>query len=190
MLPDLEEEKPKGVASTDEFAERFLEDYIHTQKARIESRQLIQEMLFFASCQVASASLAVLLFQFAVEVVFTSWLCLFVAWIPSMSALTEVNFNRTDEGWTLKIMNRPLTAIIKFSMSVGIVTFTILKIQNEITATNEAINAVYAEIERYESPNVSDFLPPFTAQAFFASMAIVGIVAIIRSWKNRNPWGD
>jgi hypothetical protein len=75
-------------------------------------------------------------------------------------------------------------------MCVGIVTFTILKIQNEITATNEAINAVYSEIERYESPDVSNFLPPFTAQAFFASMAIVGIVAIIRSWKNRNPWGD
>jgi hypothetical protein len=87
-------------------------------------------------------------------------------------------------------MNRPLTAIIKFSMSVGIVTFTILRINHEIRMTNEAINAVYTEIERYETPTVSDFLPPFTAQAFFASMAIVGIVAIIRGWKNRNPFGD
>jgi hypothetical protein len=186
MLTDLEEEKPKEIPLTDQF----IEDYIKTQKARIESRQLIQEMLFFASCQIASASLAVLLFQFAVEVLFTSWLCLFIAWIPSLSALCEVNFNRTEEGWTLKIMNRPLTAIIKFSMSVGIVTFTILRINHEIKMTNEAINAVYTEIERYESPNPVDFLPPFTAQAFFASLAIVSIVAIIRSWKNRNPFGD
>jgi hypothetical protein len=185
LSEDISEEKPK-IPLTDQL----LDDYIDQQKARIASRQLIQEMLFFASCQVASASLAVLLFQFAVEVVFTSWLCLFVAWIPSLNALCEVNFNRNEDGWTLKIMNRPLTAIIKFSMSVGIVTCTILKINHEINATNEAINAVYTEIERYETPNPSNFLPPFTAQAFFASVAIVGIVAIIRSWKNRNPFGD
>jgi hypothetical protein len=181
LTEDFQEEKTQVPPLTDQL----LEDYIQTQKARIEERQLIQEMLFFASCQIASASLAVLLFQFAVEVVFTSWLCLFVAWIPSLNSLCEVNFNRTEDGWTLKIMNRPLTAIIKFTMSVGIVSVTIYQVNQEIKATNEAINAVYSEIQRYETPNPGAFIPPSLPQVLFASMAIVAIVAIIKSFKNR-----
>jgi hypothetical protein len=73
-------------------------------------------------------------------------------------------------------------------MSVGIVTFTILKIQHEISLTEQAISTVYAEIEQYESPNPASFLPPLTPQAFLAAIAIVGIVAIVKSWKDRNPF--
>lgn len=181
LTEDLPEKETKSP-----LTDQFLEDYIHTQRAKIESRKLIQEMLFFVGCQVASASLATLLFQFAIEVVFTSWLCLFVAWIPSLSALTEVHFQKTEEGWTLKIMNRPLTTVIKFVSGVAITTVTILQLQQEIVSTTEAIQQVYGEIERYESPSPTSFLPPFTAQAFLAAIAICSVVAIVRSFKNRN----
>jgi hypothetical protein len=182
MIPEIDEEKKENSG----FTEQFIEDYIHTQKARIESRKLIEEMIFFVSCQVASASLALLLFQFAVEIVFTSWLCLFIAWIPSLSALTEVNFHKTEEGWTLKIMNRPLTTIIKFVTGVGITTVTILNIQNEIQTTNQFILDVYADIKKYETPKPQDFLPPFALQALLASVVIVCLLAIIKSLKGKD----
>jgi hypothetical protein len=185
MLSEIEDEKD---TQSNDLTEQFIEEYIHTQKAKVKSRKLIQEMLFFIGCQVASASLATLLFQFAVEVIFTSWLCLFVAWIPSLSALTEVHFQKTEDGWTLKIMNKPLTTVIKFVTGVGITTATILQVQQEITRTNQAIQQVYSEIERYETPTPASFLPPFTAQAFLASIAIVSIVAILRNLKNRSPF--
>ena len=183
MLTDFDEENK---SKNSDFTEQFIEDYIRTQKARIESRKLIEEMMFFVSCQVASASLALLLFQFAVEIAFASWLCLFIAWIPSLSALTEVNFHKTEEGWTLQIMNRPLTTIIKFVTGVGITTVTILRLQNEIQTTNQFILDVYADIKRYEAPRPQDFVPPFAAQALLASVAIVCVLGFIKSCKNRD----
>ena len=66
-------------SNSQDFNQQFIEDYIHTQKARIETRKLIQEMLFFTSCQVASATLAIVLFQFAVQVVFTTWFMSFLS---------------------------------------------------------------------------------------------------------------
>jgi flagellar biosynthesis protein FlhB len=187
MLSDSDEEAPQEKIP---LTEQLLDKYIAAEEIRIQQRQLVQEMLFFVSCQVASASLAILLFQFAVEVAFTSWLCLFVAWMPSLNSLSEVHFNKTPEGWSLKIMNRPITAIFKFSASVAVVTFTILRVNNEIQQTEEAISRVYVEIERYESPIPATFLPSFVPQAFLASLAIVSIVAIIKSWKDKNPFGD
>jgi hypothetical protein len=184
MLADFEQEESQE-SKTDNFSEQFIEEYIQTQKARIETRKLIQEMLFFASCQVASASLAILLFQFAVQVVFTSWLCLFIAWIPSLSGLTEVNFQKTDEGWNLRIMNRPIITLIKFVSSVGIVTCTIYSISNEITNTANQINAVYTEIQQYEHPRVESFLPPLFPQVVLASIGIVLLFGLVR---NRHPF--
>jgi hypothetical protein len=55
MLHESEEENQ---AQTNSFSDQFIEEFILTQKAKIETRKLIQEMLFFISCQVASASLA------------------------------------------------------------------------------------------------------------------------------------
>lgn len=137
-------------------------------------------MLFFASCQVASASFALILFQFAVQVVFTTWLCLFIAWIPSLNGLTEVNFQRTEDGWNLNIMNRPIITIIKFASSVGIVTFTIYSIHHEITNTANLIADVYTEIQQYEQPKVSNFFPPYLPQILLAS---IGIVVLLRSFR-------
>lgn len=171
-----------------DFHQQFVEDYIHTQKARIETRKLIQEMLFFASCQVASASLAIVLFQFAVQVVFTAWLCLFLAWIPSLSSLTEVNFQKTQDGWTLRIMNRPIITLIKFLSSVGIVTFAIYSINNEITDTVNQIYKVYAEIEQYEHPKVENFLPPYFPQVVLASIGIVLLFGFVKNFRDRNPF--
>ena len=184
MFADFEQEESQEL-KVDNFSEQLIEEYIQTQKARIETRKLIQEMLFFASCQVASASLAILLFQFAVQVVFTSWLCLFLAWIPSLSGLTEVNFQKTEQGWNLRIMNRPIITLIKFVSSVGIVTCTIYSISNEITNTANQINAVYTEIQQYEHPRVENFLPPLFPQVVLAS---IGIVLLFKLVRNRHPF--
>lgn len=184
MFADFEQEESQE-SIADNFSEQLIEEYIQTQKARIETRKLIQEMLFFASCQVASVSLAILLFQFAVQVVFTSWLCLFIAWIPSLSGLTEVNFQKTEQGWNLRIMNRPIITLIKFVSSVGIVTCTIYSISNEITNTANQINAVYSEIQQYEHPRVESFLPPLFPQVVLAS---IGIVLLFKLVRNRHPF--
>ena len=186
-LPNDQQESDQESNSQD-FNQQFIEDYIHTQKARIETRKLIQEMLFFTSCQIASATLAIILFQFAVQVVFTTWLCLFLAWIPSLSGLTEVNFQKTQDGWTLRIMNRPIITLIKFVSSVGIVTFTIYSISNEITKTANQINEVYVEIERYEHPRVENFLPPYFPQVILASIGIVLLLGFVKLLKNRDPF--
>ncbi len=190
MLPEdfLGQQEESQESNQKDFNEQFIEDYIHTQKARIATRKLIEEMLFFASCQVASASLAIVLFQFAVQVVFTTWLCLFLAWIPSLSSLTEVNFQKTQDGWTLRIMNRPLITLIKFVFSVGIVTFTIYSINNEITDTVNHIYKVYAEIEQYEHPRVENFLPPYFPQVVLASIGIVLLFGFVKSFRDRNPF--
>lgn len=185
MLPELDEFLQQETEQKTSFSDQFIEDYITSQKAKIETRKLIQEMLFFVSCQVASASLAVVLFQFAVQVVFTTWLCLFVAWIPSLSNLCEVNFQKTEEGWTLQIMKKPLIAIIKFTTAVGIVTVNIYSISNEIHNTMNQIYAVYDEIQRYETPRVERFLPPYFWQVVFAS---IGIVLIVGMFRKKEPF--
>ncbi|HEY9672228.1 MAG TPA: hypothetical protein V6D11_12340 [Waterburya sp.] len=184
----LHEESDENPAQTNSFSDSFIEEFLLTQKAKIETRKLIQEMLLFISCQVASASLATILFQFAVQVVFTTWLCLFVAWIPSLSSLSEVHFQKTEEGWTLHIMNRPVTTIIKFVSAVGIVTASIYSTANEINQTNQAITSVYREITQYEKPQTQNFLPPYLGQILLASVAIVCLVAFVRSIRNGNPF--
>jgi hypothetical protein len=182
MLTNFETEEVESQKK--DSTDQFIEDYITTQKARIQTRKLIQEMLFFASCQVASASLAVLLFQFAVQVIFTTWLCLFVAWIPSLSGLCEINFQRSEEGWELRIMNRPIITIIKFTSSVAIVTCTVYSVADEITQTTNQINAIYAEIQQYEQPRLENFLPPFLPQIFLASIGVVLLVNFVRGFRN------
>lgn len=181
MIPEeVENEESKK----DEFTEQFIEEFIATQRARLATRKLIEEFLFFATCQIASASLALLLFQFAVTQVFTTWLCLFVAWIPSLGGLTEVNFQKTSDGWELKIMNRPLTTVIKFVSSVAIVTVTIYTIAGELSETIEAINAVYHEIQTYERPQIEHFLPPLFVPVVLASVGMVLLFGFVK----RNPW--
>lgn len=187
MIPDFNSEE-KQESTEKEFNEQFIQEFIITQKARIESRKLIEEMLLFISCQVASASLATILFQYAVHVLFTTWLCLFIAWIPSLSSLCEVNFQRTDEGWSLQIMNKPLIAIIKFCSSVAVVTFSIYQTASEIQQTNETILDTYATIQKYEHPKPQDFLPPYFTQVVLASVGIVLFISCIRSIRDRNPF--
>lgn len=183
-LPENQEEE----GTKDDFTDQFVEDFIRTQKARLESRKLIEEFMFFSACQVASASLALVLFQFAVTQLFTTWLCLFVAWVPSISSLTEVNFNKTEDGWSLRIMNRPIITLIKFVSSVGVVSFTIYSIANDIQRTTEQINAVYAEIQAYEQPKIEHFMPPFFWQVLLASVGIVLLLGFVKSLKDRNPF--
>lgn len=184
MLPDFESEQNQE----SNFTDQFVEDFIHSQKAKLQTRKLIEEFLFFTTCQVASASLALVLFQFAVQTVFTVWLCLFVAWIPSLSALTEIHFQKTQEGWTLQIMNRPITTLIKFASSVGIVTVTIYSIAYELDSTINQIHAVYSEIQQYEHPKVEQFLPPFFWQVLLASIGIVLLFGFVKSVNDRNPF--
>lgn len=186
-LPEFQESENQG-NNKDEFTDQFVEDFIHSQKAKIEARKLIEEFLFFTACQVASASLALVLFQFAVTQLFTTWLCLFVAWIPSISSLTEVNFNKTESGWSLKIMNRPIITLIKFVSSVGIVSVTIYSIANEIQRTSEQINAVYSEIQAYKQPKIKRFMPPFFWQVLLASVGIVLLFGFVKSMKDRDPF--
>lgn len=183
LEPELESESEK-----DNFTDQFIEDYIQSQKAKLQTRKLIEEFLFFASCQVASAALALVLFQFAVQTIFTVWLCLFVAWIPSLSSLTEINFQKTQDGWSLQIMNRPIITVIKFCSSVGIVTFSIYSIANQITATQQAILDTYAEIQAYEHPQIERFIPPFFMQAFLAAIGIVLMVSLLKGFRDRNPF--
>lgn len=182
MLPGLEEEAQSK--PTEGLTDTFVEDFIHTQKARLETRKLIEEMLFFSACQVASASLALFLFQFAVAQVFTSWLCLFVAWIPSLNGLTEVSFQKSPDGWELKIMNKPVITLIKFTSSVAIVTVTIYSIAGQINDTVEAINAVYHEIQAYERPQIEHFLPPLFFPVMLSAVGMVLLFGFVKS----NPW--
>lgn len=184
MLPDFEPENQESIPLQD----KFVEDFIKSQNAKLEARKLIEEFLFFTSCQVASASLALVLFQFAVQTIFTVWLCLFVAWIPSLNALTEIHFQKTQEGWTLQIMNRPITTLIKFASSVGIVTVTIYSIAYELDSTINQIHAVYSEIQQYEHPKVEQFLPPFFWQVLLASIGIVLLFGFVKSVNDRNPF--
>lgn len=186
MIPGIDEIEQEEKPKADTLTETFVEEYIHTQKAKIQTRKLIEEMLFFASCQVASASLALLLFQFAVTQIFTTWLCLFVAWIPSLSGLTEINFQKTEEGWSLKIMNRPVITIIKFVSSVAVVTVTIYSIANDLEATIQAFNAVYTEIHSYERPQVENFLPPLFVPVLLSSVGMVLLFGFVKGL--RGPW--
>ena len=80
-------------------------------------------------------------------------------------------------------MNRPIITLIKFVSSVGIVTFTIYSISNEITKTANQINQVYTEIQQYEHPRVENFLPPYFPQVILASIGIVLLLGFVKSFK-------
>jgi hypothetical protein len=188
MLSDFDSPEENQEENNDNFTDQFVTEYIASQKKKIETRNLISEMLFFTSCQVASASLAVILFQFAVEVVFTSWLCLFVAIIPSIASLCEVNFQKHPDGWSLTIMNRPFIAVFKFISGVGIAWISIHLIHAHIAQTQQAFNQTYKAIERYESPSPEAFLPPFAVQGFIAAVAIVSVATLIKTLRDRNPF--
>lgn len=189
MLPDFDDIQ-EGRQSQQTFSDRYLERFIEQQEIKLQTRKLIEEMLLTVSCQVASASMAIILFQYAVQVYFALFLCLVVSWIPLFISLAEADLEqtKTSEGYSISIMSKGLRIVIKFVTGVGIVSFTIHSIYQDIRQTQQQINDVYAEIQQYEQPKLYDFLPPYTGLIIMASIAIVAVVMLVKTMRDRNPF--
>ncbi|NEP00829.1 MAG: hypothetical protein F6K58_19625 [Symploca sp. SIO2E9] len=85
MLPDLDKDFNSETAQPDSFSQEFIAEYIHNQRIKVQTRKNLEEFLFFFACQVISASLALVLFQYALSFWMTVWLCQLIAWLPSLT---------------------------------------------------------------------------------------------------------
>ncbi|NEQ64980.1 MAG: hypothetical protein F6K21_05660 [Symploca sp. SIO2D2] len=162
-----------------DFSEQFLTDFIVSQTTRIETRKDIQDFLFFVTCQVASAGLALLLFQWAVSFFFTALICQMVAWLPAFQGAKGLELRRTQEGWDFTLPD-PIKATIKFAVSVGFVSCSLYSIRAELKATESQISEIYTRIRLFEAPHPSDFFPEGTGLYLLLSFAIVSVSMFIK----------
>lgn len=170
------------------FSDEFLEEFIHNQKTKIQTRKNIEDFLFFIACQVGSASLALLLFQYAVSFWFVFLLCQLVAWLPSFSGMDGVNLKKTQDGWEFTLMNRPFSTVIKFVSGAAFAGFGVYQIHQELLYTEAQIEQVYREIQIHESPTVWDFLPPYTGTYLLAGVGVMALVMLIRKIQDGSPF--
>ncbi|NEP01240.1 MAG: hypothetical protein F6K58_21795 [Symploca sp. SIO2E9] len=188
MLQDLDKDFNSETAQAGSFNQEFITEYIHNQRIKVQTRKNLEEFLFFLACQVVSASLALVLFQYALSFWMTVWLCQLIAWLPSLTSLGELSFEKTTDGWQIKIMKRPITTIIKFITSVGLVSVSIWTVHSELEQTDQAIRETYKIIKQYENPNPVDFLPPQAGTYILSSIAIVGTLFLLKGLRNRTPF--
>ncbi|MGB7440694.1 MAG: hypothetical protein WA919_06470 [Coleofasciculaceae cyanobacterium] len=184
MLPELREQENELNSFTDEF----LNDFINNQKARIQTRKSIEDFLLFIACQVGSASLALLLFQYAVSFWFTALLCQLIAWIPTFSSMDGFNFRKTQDGWEFTMGNRPFTTITKFISGAAFAGFGVYQIHQELEYTHDQINQVYREIKLAENPTVFDYLPEYTGFYVLSGLGIMLLVSLVKNLRDKNPF--
>lgn len=159
--------------------QQLIEEFVGRQKARVTVLNTATELLFFVSCQICSASLALYLFQYAVSVWFTCLLCSVIAWLPLLSQVSDFSFTVGSDGWEFVFMGSYFKAIFKFVFGVGVVSISITAVKKELTDTVQAISETYRTIQQIEQPQVKDFLPPITGQIILFSVAIVSIGYLI-----------
>lgn len=188
MLQDLDKDFYSETPQPGSFNQEFLAEYIHNQRTKIQTRKNLSEFLFFLACHVVSASLALVLFQYALSFWMTVWQSQLIAWLPSLTSLGELSFEKTTDGWQIKIMKRPITTIIKFISSVGLVSVSIGTVHSELEQTDLAIRETYKIIREYENPNPVDFLPPQGGVYILSAYAIVGTLFLLKGLRNRTPF--
>lgn len=171
-----------------EYNEEAIEEYIQYQKEILKSRKTVQEILFFASCQVASASIAIFMYQYALSVVFTSWLCFTVASLPSLTGFSECRIRKNENGWEFEIMNRPFVILFKFVSGAAMTYLSIIQLADQITKTDQALQEIRIAIQQNERPRIENYMPPFHGQAFIAAIAIMLIFLGLKMMKNNNPF--
>lgn len=155
--------------------DQLVEKFVERQEARIKVGQLTQEVLFFVGCQVASASLAIILFKWAVIMHMTALLCLTIAWLPLLSQMSEFSFNISDSGWSFTFMGSYFKVIFKFVFGVGVVSLTIHQLNQELVSTTQAIAKTMQEIKEAEYPTIGNYLPPYTGTILLVAIVIVSL---------------
>lgn len=159
---------------------QIIAEYTHNQKLKIQTRKSLEDFLLFLSCQVFSASLALILFQYALSFWITAWLCQLIAWLPSLTSLGEVSFERSEGGWQIKIMQKPIPTIIKFVGSITLTSISIGTSYSQIRASEKAIEQTYQAIRFYSEPKPLDFIPHQTGFYLLVSLALIGILFIFQ----------
>lgn len=166
----------------------LIQDQIKLQKSRLELRKVIQGIIIEISAQVFSAGLAKLMFTFAVDFNFTCGLCIVIASIPSLPTLSKLEFKKTEEGVTIYSMKKPVIVLFKFGVRTLVVSTTLYGLSKEIGDTANNMTFVYNQIKEYETPQVKDFLPPYTFQIVMLSALIVTIGMFLNSLRKRSPF--
>lgn len=184
VLPTGENQGNKPISIT----ETQLEEFIATQKACVDSRRVIQSILVTVTCQVTSASLALLLFQFAVDFSFTWGLCSVIASLPVLPDLAQIRIYKSEDSWRIESMGKPVLTLIRFGLGVFVVSSTIYSVADEIKQTEANIQQVYSEIKQYEYAKPKDYIPPYLGYVVLAASAITAVCMVVRSFKNRSPF--
>jgi hypothetical protein len=172
----------------DNFVSELIQEHINKTKAEIELRRIIQRILFEISCQTFSAGLAKLLFTYAVDFNFTCGLCIVLASIPSLPNLSKLEFKKTEEGLTIYSMKKPIIILFSLGVRTLIVSSTLYTLSKDIAETSNNITYIYNQIKEYETPQVKDFLPPYTVQIVLLSALIVTIGMFLNTLRKRNPF--
>lgn len=172
---DSDSQQSTSVNQTQDLQQQLIDEFIARQKARVTVFGTATELLFFVTCQIGSASLALCLFQYAVSVWFTCLLCSVLAWLPLLTQVSDFSFTITSDGWEFTFMGSYFRAIFKFVFGVGVVSVSISARHKELNDTIAAIEETYRTIQQIEQPQVVNFLPPITGQIILFSVAIVAI---------------
>lgn len=180
--------EPNQAQEQESFELEQIKEFIEDQKILIERRQTVEALLLYVSCQVASASLAIILFQYAITLSFISWLCFVVSWIPCFMEVGGFRFKKDSEGVEIEFVRNPIRLLFKFVSGTCIVWFTMNQINDEIKNTVEGINYVQEQIKNYETPNINHFYPNFNLQTILIATAITGVVFLVGSFRKRNPF--
>lgn len=177
-----------GEDKQDDYITQLIDEQVRLQKSRLESRRIVQSILFEVSCQVFSAGLAKFMFQFAVDFNFTCGLCIVLASLPSLPTLRNLEFQKTENGVTIYSMKKPILMIFMFGVRTLIVSSTLYSLSTQIGDTARNIDYMYKQIEEYERPQVQDFLPPYAIQILGISAAIVCLGMFLNSLRKRSPF--
>lgn len=170
------------------FELEIIKEYIIDQKTLIERREMIESLLMYISCQVASASLAIILFQYAVQISFISWLCFVISWIPSMMEVGGFRFKKDSSGVEIEFVRNPIRLLFKFVSGTFIVWITMNEINQQLQQTYDGLSYVQEQIKNYETPKVDHFYPGLNTQTILIAAAITGVVFLVSALKKRNPF--
>lgn len=163
-----------------EEAQKFLKEFKEEQQQVIETRKNIEDLMFFLSCQISSVSLASILFNYVVGLNVISWLCLFIANLPAISQANGISIEKTEHGWRVVLMKNPFRMTMQFVSGTVLTFLTIKTYQGQIEQTEELINGVYDQIERYETPKVDSFLSGGNGTALVCSISITLLLVGIK----------
>lgn len=161
----------------------YLDEFIEKEKRSIEGRKVVSSFLLRMACQSTSCALAILLFQFAVQVWIVALLCYVVALAPVCTGLQIEQIN--EENWRVILMRGGIRTVIGLAIAIGFTQVKITETYSQISQTDKNLNKFLGELRAYEHPTSGQYELPPQGAILLAAIAIVFILGWLADKKGR-----